>query len=265
VWDVASRDQSGNGDLRGKEGPAEPRDAAEWVREHLGFEPDRGQTLMLGSTSKRGLLNCTRQWGKSTIAAAKAVHHAYTEPKSLTLVVSPSARQSGEFVRKAAGFARLLGIRVKGDGGNRISLEFPNQSRIVGLPGNEPTARGFSAVSLLLVDEASRVSDDLYKTIRPMLAVSSGALWLMSTPFGSRGFFYEAWQRGGPEWERVRASAYECPRIPRAFLEEERVAMGERWFRQEYLCEFVDSVSGVFESNLVEEAITGEFEPLRNL
>jgi hypothetical protein len=122
---------------------------------------------MLGSTSKRGLLNCTRQWGKSTIAAAKAVHQAYTEPKSLTLVVSPSARQSGEFVRKAAGFARRLGMRAKGDGDNTISLEFPNQSRIVGLPGNETTTRGFSAVSLLLVDEASRVSDDLYKAIRP--------------------------------------------------------------------------------------------------
>jgi len=184
---------------------------------------------------------------------------------SLTLVVSPSARQSGEFVRKAAGFARLLGMPVKGDGDNEISLAFPNQSRIVGLPGNEPTVRGFSAVSLVLVDEASRVSDDLYKAIRPTLAVSAGALWLMSTPFGSRGFFWEAWQRGGPEWERVRVPAYECPRIQRAFLEEERATLGERWFRQEYLCEFVDSVSGVFERNLVEEAITGDFEPLRIL
>lgn len=176
-WDVSSRDQSGNEDLRGKEGPAEPRDAAEWVREHLEFEPDRGQTLMLGSASKRGLLNCTRQWGKSTITAAKkAAHHAYTEGKSLTLVVNPSAPQSGEFVRKAVGFAGLLGMRVKGDGDNEISLKFPNRSRIVGLPGNETTVRGFSAVSLLLVDEASRVSDNLYKAIRSMLAVSSGAL-----------------------------------------------------------------------------------------
>jgi hypothetical protein len=265
MWDVSSRDQSGNRDVRGKEGPAEPRDAVAWGREQLGFEPDREQALVLGSASKRGLLNCTRQWGKSTIAAAKAVYQACTEPESLTLEVSPSARQSGEFVRKAEGFARRLGMRVKGDRDNAISLKFPNQSRIVGLPGNEPTVRGFSAVSLLLVDEASRVSDDLYKAIRPMLAVSSGALWLMSTPFGSRGFFYEAWQRGGPEWERVRVRAYECPRIQGAFLEEERVAMGERWFRQEYLCEFVDSVSGVFERNLVEEAITGEFEPLRIL
>jgi hypothetical protein len=265
MWKVTSRDQSGSGDVRAKEGPGEPRGAGKWGREQLGFEPDREQALVLGSSSKRGLLNCSRQWGKSTITAAKAVYHACTEPESLTLVVSPSARQSGEFVRKAEGFARRQGMRVKGDGDNAISMEFPNQSRIVGLPGNEVTSRGFSAVSLLLVDEASRVSDDLYKTIRPMLAVSSGALWLMSTPFGSRGFFWEAWQRGGPEWERVRAPAYECGRISRSFLEEERATMGERWFRQEYLCEFVDSVSGVFERNLVEEAITGEFEPLRIL
>jgi len=65
-----------------------------------------------------------------------------------------------------------------------MSLEFPNGARIIGLPGSEATIRGFSAVSLLLVDEAARVSDDLYKAIRPMLAVSAGELWLMSTPFG---------------------------------------------------------------------------------
>ena len=92
MWDVSSRDQSGNGDARGKEVPAGPLDAAEWVREHLGFEPDRGQTAMLGSASKRGLLNCTRQWGKSTITAAKAVARAQEREGSLTLVVSPSAR-----------------------------------------------------------------------------------------------------------------------------------------------------------------------------
>ena len=193
------------------------------------------------------VMNCTRQWGKSTVTAAKAVHQAYTEAGSLTLVVSPSARQSGEFLRKAAEFVRQLGIRPKGDGDNEMSLVLPNRSRIVGLPGNEATVRGFSAVSLLLVDEASRVSDDLYLAIRPMLAVSDGTLWLMSTPFGKRGFFYETWADGGTEWERVRVPAEECPRIRRAFLEEERRTMGERWFRQEYQCEFVDSVSGIFD------------------
>jgi len=263
MYNVVSKGNDEHREASSQEANGEPRSAAEWVRVRLGFEPDRAQERVLTSPRKRGLLNCTRQWGKSTVAAAKAVHHGLTRGESLTLVVSPSARQSGEFLRKAAGFAQRLGMKVKGDGDNEMSLEFPNRSRIVGLPGSEATVRGFSAVSLLLVDEAARVSDELYHAMRPMLAVSDGALWLMSTPFGKRGFFYEAWRRGGPDWERVRVPADECPRIPRAFLAEERETMGERWFRQEYLCEFVDSVSGVFERDLVEEAITEDVEPLR--
>jgi hypothetical protein len=233
-----------------------------WVREKLGFNPDEGQARVLSTASKRGVLNCTRQWGKSTITAAKAVHQACTEAGSLTLVVSVGGRQSGEFVRKAARFVRRLGVKPKGDGDNEISIEFPNKSRIVGLPGNEATVRGFSAVSLLLVDEAARVDDDLYKAIRPMLAVSGGSLWLMSTPYGKKGFFWEAWEHGGPEWERICVPAPACPRITNEFLEEEMRNMGEAWFRQEYLCEFVDAVSGVFDRDLVERAMSDEFEPL---
>ena len=87
------------------------------------------------------------------------------------LVASPSERQSAEFVRKAAEMVRKLGIRPRGDGDNAISLLLPNGSRIVGLPGMEETVRGFSAVSLLLIDEAARVEDAMYKALRPMLAV----------------------------------------------------------------------------------------------
>ena len=237
--------------------------AAEWVREELGFPADALQAQVLGTASKRGLLNCTRQWGKSTVTAAKAVHQAWSTAESLTLVVSPSARQSGEFLRKAARFLRRLGIRPKGDGDNAMSLELPNKSRIVGLPENEATIRGFSAVALLLVDEAARVSDELYMAIRPMLAVSGGALWMMSTPNGRRGFFHEAWAHGGGEWERIKAPATECPRIPREFLEEERRTMGERRFRQEYLCEFEDTASSVFPREMVERAITDDVAPLK--
>jgi hypothetical protein len=86
-----------------------------------------------------------------------------------------------------------LGIVPRGDGDNETSLLFPNGSRIVGLPGTEATVRGFSAVSLLLIDEAARVEDELYKMLRPMLAVGDGDLWLMSTPCGKRGFFYDVW------------------------------------------------------------------------
>jgi phage FluMu gp28-like protein len=208
------------------------------------------------------ILNCTRQWGKSTVTA-KAVHAAVTWAQRLTLVVSPSARQSSEFVRKAEGFVRQLGMRVRGDGDNEISVAFDNGSRIVGLPGTEDTVRGFSAVNLLLVDEAARVSDELYVAVRPMVAVSSGTMWLMSTPRGKRGFFYETWQDAGAEWERVQVTAEECPRIPRGFLEEERRTMGEQAYQQEYGCAFSDTVTAMFDRDLLDRAITREFAPLR--
>lgn len=210
-------------------------DAVKFARERLEFEPDGRQAEVLGRRLRRALLNCTRQWGKSTITAAKAVHRAYFEPESLIVVLTPSARQSGEFLRKAARFAQKLEIRPKGDGDNEISLLFPNGARIVGLPGSEATVRGFSGVTLMIIDEAARVSDELYKTLRPMTAVSGGDMLLMSTPFGQRGFFYDAWISSNEEWERISVPATECPRIPKAFLEEERTAMGDWWFRQEYL------------------------------
>ena len=237
--------------------------ASQWARERLGFSPDAVQTRVLDTGTKRGVLNCTRQWGKSTVSAAKAVHQAYTHAGSLTIVVSPTARQTGEFVRKASIFTAHLKIRPQGDGDNEISLAYPNGSRIVGLPGSEATVRGFSAVDLLMVDEASRVSDQLYMAIRPMMAVSDGTLWLMSTPFGRRGFFYETWEHGGPEWERIRVTAAECPRIKPSFLKEELDAMGERWFRQEYACEFSDTEECVFDRETIEKAFSDDFEPLK--
>ena len=236
---------------------------AEWVQKTLGFNPDPLQRLMLDTPVKRGVLNCSRQWGKSTVTAAKAVHNAWTNKDSLTIVVSPTGRQSGELVRKAARFAGKLGIQPKGDGDNEISLEFPNGSRIIGLPGTEATVRGFSAVSLLLVDEATRVSDELYLAVRPMLAVSGGTVWLMSTPCGKRGFFWEVWENGGPGWERIRATGAECPRIPGEFLKEEMSAMGERMFRQEYCCEFTEAVGALFDRDTIESAFSSDITPLK--
>ena len=239
----------------------EGHEAAGWEK-WLGFEPDVRQGALLRQDARRLLLNCTRQWGKSTITAAKAVARAQEREGSLTLVVSPSARQSGEFLRKAAAFVRRMGIRPRGDGDNEISLLFPNGSRLVGLPGTEATVRGFSAVSLMLVDEAARVSDEMYKAVRPMLAVGDGDLWLMSTPFGKRGFFWEEWTHGGPLWERVAVPATECARIMASFLEEERLSLGDRWFRQEYLCEFLESDDVLFRREVIERAISDEIKPL---
>jgi hypothetical protein len=234
-----------------------------WFAEkRLGLTPDAKQAEFLRRKFKRVLLNCSRQWGKSTITAALAVHRAFYEEDSLTVVLSPTLRQSGEFLRKAAGFVRKLGMRVRGDDDNESSLLFPNQSRIVGLPGTEGTVRGFSKVSLMVIDEAAPVPDDLFNAVRPMLAVGDGDMLVMSTPFGQRGFFWEQWTHNRQMWQCISAPATECPRISASFLEDERAMMGDRWFRQEYPCEFVDVNDSLFDRELLESAIDHSVAPL---
>ena len=205
--------------------------AAEFARKCLEFEPDHHQTRVLLSSANRAILNCTRQWGKSTVCAIKALHRAIYRPGSTVVIACPSQRQSSEFLHKVATFLQILEIPRKGDGRNRQSLKLPNESRIIALPGQiQQTIRGFSALSLLIIDEAAQVTDTLYLALRPMLAVSSGDLWLLSTPYGKRGFFYRAWTQGGDRWQRFTVPATECPRISAQFLEEEREAGGARYF-----------------------------------
>lgn len=229
----------------------------------LGFDqPDPWQVNTLRSTAKRLLLNCARQSGKSTVASILGLHKALYSHNSLILLVSPSLRQSSELFRKVADWMGRFDHPLSLDEDNKLSCSLQNGSRIVSLPSSEATIRGFSGASLIIEDEASRVSDELYYAIRPMLAVSGGRLILMSTPFGKRGHFFTEWNDGGPTWERVKIRADQNPRIPPAFLAEERRALGDWWYSQEYECEFKDSVDSVFSYETVMGSLSQDIKPL---
>jgi hypothetical protein len=223
------------------------------VMELAGYRPDPWQEALLRNPSGRTLLNCSRQSGKSTVTAALALNTALLEAPALVLLLSPSLRQSGELLLKVTELYRSLGrpVPTARPRDNTLKLELANGSRIISLPGNEETIRCYSAARLLVIDEAARVTDDLYRAVRPMLAVSGGRLICLSTPFGRRGFFHDSW-RGGEDWNRVKITAGQVPRIPAAFLEEERRAIGERWFSQEYGCEFLDIIGAYFSGEDIE-------------
>lgn len=226
-----------------------------------GMTPDRWQTDLLRSSRERLLVLCSRQTGKSQTAAALALKTALCESRSLVLLLSPSERQSGELAAKVFDLFDAAGRPVAPTKWTALQLHLQNGSRIIGLPESERTIRGYSGTRLLIVDEASRVDDGLYYTVRPMLAVSRGRLLALSTPFGKRGWFHEEWA-GVEDWERIKITADQCPRIPDAFLAEEKRALGERWYRQEYLCSFEDCVGAVFDHNDVMAAFTDKVKPL---
>lgn len=203
-----------------------------------GIEADPWQRALLLSTDKEVALNCSRQAGKSTTVAALVLHVALFNPNALILILSPGLRQSGEFFRKVKDAYNAIGRPLGTMAENQSTLEIPNGSRIVCLPGKEATVRSYSKVALLVVDEAARVPDDLYKAIRPMLAVSQGRIILLSTPFGQRGFFFKTWHSDSHSWKRIKITWQQCPRITQDFINNELKELGEPWVNQEYNCEF---------------------------
>ena len=225
-----------------------------------GIEPDPWQVRLLHSTAVRLILSVTRQGGKSTAAAVLAVHCTLFEPGALVLLVSPTLRQSGELFKKCLSVYRALGRPVPAESETALTLTLENGSRIVSLPGSEASVRGFSAPRLIIEDEAARVPDDLHLAILPMLATGGGRVIQMSTPWGTRGHFYETWAHGGPTWERYEVPATQVAHISPERLDEMRREMGEYWYRQEFLVEFMDAQSAAFRSEDIARAFAEEIE-----
>jgi hypothetical protein len=210
-----------------------------------GLVLDPWQREAVTSWADRQLFNVTRQGGKSTVAALRAVATVLAEPGALVLLVSRALRQSQELFRKCTDILDAAQWPVPAAAESALRVELAGGGRIISLPGSEETVRGYSQVRLLVLDEAARVPDPVYFSLRPMLAVSSGAVLALSTPFGRRGWWWEAW-RGAEAWERYEVPATDCARIPATFLAEEQRTLGEWWYRQEYCCEFMDAQTQAF-------------------
>lgn len=167
----------------------------------------------------------------------------------MILIVSASEDQALEVLRKVNVHRSKLKLDGRPLEDNKMSLELANRSRILALPASVGTIRGYSAVDLLIEDEAGEVPDDLHETIKPMLQVSDGTMFLMGTPKGPKGHFARIWHDGGDEWEKSRSTAWENPRVNKKKLEREREhceRMGKAlWFQQEYECAFIATGAGL--------------------
>lgn len=226
---------------------------------------DPWQVDVLTGDWSRLLLNIARQVGKSTITALLSLDVALRTPHSLVLLLSPGERQSAELLGKVRDAYHALGrggLVEAPDAEGALHLTLPNASRLVALPGGERGVRGFSAPRLVVVDEASRIEDRLYHAVSPMLAISGGRLIMLSTPFGRRGVFYEAWAHGGADWQRIELMAAQCPRYTAAFLAQERRLLPKWIYAQEYECSFEDNVAQVFATEFVVAALSADVAPL---
>lgn len=216
-----------------------------------GLDPDPWQSACAREimTTQSILLLCARQCGKSETDAAMVLLTILLTPPALVLIVGPTERQGLEllaykFMPMYEAWRELCPMKKGKDLVN--SKEFVNGSRIVVLPDKEGNIRSYSRVNLIVLDEASRVTDPLYRAVRPMLSISRGRLMGSSTAFGQRGWFYEEWINPARPWARFDVKGADCKRHSKRFLEQERLHHGERWFLQEYCNDFAQAVGAVF-------------------
>jgi hypothetical protein len=256
----------------------------------VGLEPFEWQQAALEPGIKRLMLLTARQSGKSTVVAASTLQKARFTPGSLILIICPAQDQSKELMKKIENFMLHYKELPEMTHDAIFEKEFVNGSRIIALPGSERSVRSYSGPSMIIVDEASRVLDETYRALRPMMVGADTELVLMSTPFGKRGFFYEEWTKGvswkkilvkphyvldgsrpveGPEehvfrreYRKHGIEAYYSPRHDVQFLLEELVSLGPLWFRQEYLCEFVETIEELFRLEDIQAALSDEITPL---
>jgi hypothetical protein len=169
--------------------------------------------------------------------ATRVLARCLTEPRYSVLVFSPTEDQSKEFLSYVAQMNDDLGCPVPLIRQSLSELAWSNGSRVKAKADSPRGSRGFTP-NMIVVDEGAQVSDELYLSIKPMMVLGQSEMMVLSTPFGKHGWFFDIWDdpKKLQKWETFKVTAYDCPRIDPAVLEEHRLTMPARWFNQEYNC-----------------------------
>jgi phage FluMu gp28-like protein len=146
----------------------------------------------------------TRQGGKSFSTSLEAVLDCVENPGTTWVLLSAGERQSKELINKAKMHMRAINVVLaaiateetdflSADGKTvykQLEINLPNGSRLVGLPANPDTARGWSANILLDEFALHRDSREIWSAMFP--TVTRGyKIRMISTFKGKSNKFYE--------------------------------------------------------------------------
>src|SRR3989337_3038224 len=104
----------------------------------LDFKPCPFQEKLLNDPAKRIIACMGRQTGKTTTIATKAIHYAYTHPKTTTLIITPSLRQSMIMFDKILALTHANPLLRKSiTRKTRTIIQLTNNAQIIALPCSE--------------------------------------------------------------------------------------------------------------------------------
>ena len=205
------------------------------------------QRRYIADQSRFKIWVAARQVGKSTGVAFEAVLLAVSRPHTSILLVSASQRQSQELLGRVSLWTELMKVGVDKrtvikESAQELRLE--NNSRLVSLPANPDTIRGFSGHIFLDEFAFHRDSQRIWAAVFP-IATRGFMLRVTSTPNGKQNMFYEIWAKGGDHWGRWSTGIHEA--VAQGLnvdldLLKKATPDPDTW-AQEYECRFIDEAT----------------------
>jgi len=244
-----------------------PEDSVEFAKALFKFTPKDYQAALLEDKSKRIVVRWSRQAGKTTCIALRAIWYALTHPKTLTLIVAPSLRQSmimsdriGDFLMGLPKPSRLQLVEKL----QRTTVRFKNGSRIIALPNSPQLLRGYTANQVICDEGAFFKDDDLvfYNVLYPMLATTDGTLIVSSTPWSKDSVFYRMCQsKDFSPHVATQAKVVQSGLIKQSFIDEMRAQLPAERFQREFEAEFVEDVDAWLTQSLIVSCIDSNLQP----
>jgi len=208
-------------------------------------------------------LRSGRQVGKSTVIALKAAMYALKNSSKTVMVISKTERQAGLLFSKILNNINQLEKKSIKRGKWRPTkhiLNLKNNSTIHSLPAGETGygIMGFT-IDLLIADEAAFIPEEVWNSIIPALAITRGEIWLLSTPFVKKGYYYQCFQ--DPGFTAFHTSSEDCPRKDQQFLDRQKEVLTKAQYAQMYLGQFVDELLQFFPDELIRNTCTLKRRP----
>lgn len=227
-----------------------------------------GQLQVIQSKKRFVIVTAGRRWGKTVLAASRAISKALDPANTRrkhVFIIAPIATQA-----KLLYWQFLLDkLQPVGLVENALSNEghiFLKNGVMIGVKGSDrpDTLRGVGLYHVEMDEYADMKPETWESIIRPALADVRGTAGFIGTPKG-RNHFYELVQdalkeENAPEWDYFHFPSSANPFLPADEIELSKKVMSSASFRQEYLASFESGGTDSFKEEWFKFADEEPFE-----
>ena len=232
----------------------------ELVFNKMHYEPHEKQKLIHKGKVRFKVLACGRRFGKSLGAAMEAIY-LLMHPETRGWVVAPTYLLADKVFREIFYYMnKYTPELIESQSAHKMHLKTVMGSEVWGKSADTPVGLLGEGLDWLIVDECAQIKEIVWhQYLRPTLTDRQGTGIFISTPAG-RNWFYELFIRGQDPLETQYVS-YNFPTLDNPFIEpsevdEAKTQVPQRYFRQEYMAEFLTDEGAVFRN--IRNCIGGE-------